>query len=106
VLALSHLLAKAALSVWALSWELSSRAMYPETMAGNLATQLFLMNNQAKHRSWIVRQIYGTTTGQQPKELLDKLRHFKPLDGLFSNSHHQMALVRVIPHYQRSVPAS
>ena len=74
----------------------------PETMAGNLATQLFLMNNQAKHRSWIVRQIYGTTTGREPKELLDKLRHFRPLDGLFSNSHHQMALLRVVPHYQRS----
>jgi hypothetical protein len=74
----------------------------PETMAGNLATQLFLMNNQAKHRSWIVRQIYGTTTGREPKELLDKLRHFRPLDGLFSNSHHQMALLRVIPHYERS----
>src|SRR5262245_8999910 len=63
---------------------------------------LFLMNNQAKHRSWIVRQIYGTTTGREPKELLDKLRHFRPLDGLFSNSHHQMALLRVVPHYQRS----
>jgi hypothetical protein len=66
----------------------------PETMAGNLATQLFLMNNQAKHRSWIVRQIYGTTTGRESKELLDKLGRFKPLDGLFSNPHHQMALLR------------
>ena len=73
-----------------------------ETMAGNLATQLFLMNNQAKHRSWIVRQIYGTTIGKEPKELLDKLRHLKPLDGLFSNPHHQMALLRVIPHYERA----
>lgn len=70
----------------------------PETMAGNLATQLFLMNNQAKHRSWIVRQIYGTTTGREPKELLNKLGHFRPLDG----QHHQMALLRVIPHYERS----
>ena len=77
----------------------------PETMAGNLATQLFLMNNQAKHRSWIVRQIYGTTTGRESKELLDKLGRFKPLDGLFSNPHHQMALLRVIPYYERSAPA-
>ena len=76
----------------------------PETMAGNLATQLFLMNNQAKHRSWIVRQIYGTTTGRESKELLDKLGRFKPLDGLFANPHHQMALLRVIPYYERSAP--
>jgi DNA helicase HerA-like ATPase len=74
----------------------------PETMAGNLATQLFLMNNQAKHRGWIVRQVYGTTAGKEPKKLMDKLSHFKPLDGVFSNSHHQMTLLRVIPHYERS----
>jgi hypothetical protein len=77
----------------------------PETMAGNLATQLYLMNSQATHRRWIVRQMYGTTTGKEPKELLEKLRLFKPLDGLFSNSHHQMALMRVVPHYKRPMPA-
>jgi hypothetical protein len=51
-------------------------------MAGNLATQLFLMNNQAKHRSWIVRQIYGTTTGRKSKELLRwAFLEFSPSDG-------------------------
>ena len=35
----------------------------PETMAGNLATQLFLMNNQAQHRRFVVKQVFGTTSG-------------------------------------------
>jgi hypothetical protein len=73
----------------------------PESMAGNLATQLFLMNNQAVHRRWIVRQIYGTASGPEQRDLLDKLTALRPFDGLLTNSHYPLALLRVSPYYER-----
>src|SRR5262245_36323612 len=72
----------------------------PETMAGNLATQLFLMNNQAQHRRFVVKQVFGTTSGTAPKKLLDDLKGLKQFEGCFSNAH-QSGLVRVTPYYQR-----
>jgi hypothetical protein len=73
----------------------------PETMAGNLATQLFLMNNQAAHRRFVVTQAIGTTSTTEARGLLDQLTHLKPLEGLFMNAHHNGILVRVKPHYAR-----
>jgi DNA helicase HerA-like ATPase len=72
----------------------------PETMAGNLATQLFLMNNQAQHRRYVVKQVFGTTSGNEPRKLLDNLKKLKQFEGYFSNAH-QSALVSVTPHYKR-----
>jgi hypothetical protein len=73
----------------------------PETMAGNLATQLFLMNNQADHRRCIVKQMYGSTSGNEAKDLLKTLGKLKPFQGLFSNTHYSGALLDVLPHYAR-----
>jgi hypothetical protein len=73
----------------------------PETMAGNLATQLFLMNNQAEHRRFIVKQMFGTTSGAEPKKLLDHLKKFKQFEGLFTNAQHHSELLRVTPYYER-----
>jgi len=72
----------------------------PETMAGNLATQLFLMNNQAQHRRYVVKQVFGTTSGNEPRKLLDNLKKLKQFEGYFSNAH-QSALVSVTPYYKR-----
>jgi hypothetical protein len=74
----------------------------PETMAGNLATQLFLMNNQAAHRRFIAMQVMGTTATAQARTLLDQLSHLRPLEGLFVNAHYNGTLVRVTPHYART----
>lgn len=74
----------------------------PETMAGNLATQLFLMNNQAEHRRFVVRQMYGATSGPEPAAMLNKLGRLKPFEGLFANAHHRSGvMLKVIPHYAR-----
>ena len=73
----------------------------PETMAGNLATQLFLMNNQADHRLCIVKQMYGSTSGNEAKDMLKALGKLKPFQGLFSNTHYSGALLDVLPHYAR-----
>jgi DNA helicase HerA-like ATPase len=73
----------------------------PETMAGNLATQLFLMNNQATHRRLIVTQLLGTTATSEAKGLLDKLGQLRPLQGLFANTHNNGVFVNILPHYMR-----
>jgi hypothetical protein len=72
-----------------------------ETMAGNLATQLFLMNNQADHRRFVVQQIFGTTSGNESKELLNKLSKLKPFQGLFANTHYSGVLLDVLPYHAR-----
>jgi hypothetical protein len=73
----------------------------PETIAGNLATQLYLMNNQATHRRFVVSQIIGTTSTSEAHTLLDQISHLGPLEGLYANTHHNGVLVRVKPHHAR-----
>jgi DNA helicase HerA-like ATPase len=73
----------------------------PETMAGNLATQLFLMNNQADHRRFVVQQMCGTTSGGKARELLEELRSLKPFEGLFANAHYDGVLLTILPHHAR-----
>lgn len=73
----------------------------PETMAGNLASQLFLMNNQADHRRFVVRQMFGTMSGSGPKELLNHLSGLRPFEGLVTNSHYPSVMLRVLPHFER-----
>ena len=73
----------------------------PETMAGNLATQLFLMNNQAAHRLHVVKQMLGTSATSEAKTMLDKLGHLRPLEGLFANSHHYGVFLEILPYYKR-----
>jgi hypothetical protein len=76
----------------------------PETMAGNLASQLFLMNNQATHRRLIVTQLLGTTTTSEAKGLLDKLGQLKPLQGLFTNTHNNGVFPRRTHRRQPETP--
>ncbi len=72
------------------------------TLAGNLATQLFLMNNQVAHRKIVVGQLLGSTSGTEAHALLDKVGALKPLEGIFSNAHYNTGVfVRILPHYQR-----
>lgn len=74
----------------------------PETMAGNLATQLFLMNNQAEHRRFVIRQMYGATADPEPAVMLNKLGRLKPFEGLFANAHYRSGVLsKVVPHYAR-----
>lgn len=74
----------------------------PETMAGNLATQLFLMNNQAAHRRFVVTQILGSLIGPDGRALLDAISRLKPLEGVFTNAHYNDGVfVRILPHWRR-----
>ena len=74
----------------------------PDATAGALATQLFLLNNQAEHRRHVVRQVLGTTAGAEAQGLLQRLSQLEPGQGLFCNPHHNRAFVTVVPHWKRS----
>lgn len=78
----------------------------PDAVAGTMATQLFLMNGQAKHRQAVVRQVYGTTSSSDAKQLNDALARLKPLQGLFTNAHHHPTLLAVHPHHLRQTRPS
>lgn len=73
----------------------------PDVLAGSLATKLYLMNSQAGHRQWIVKQMYGSGASTEAKKLLKQLTAFKPFDALFDNSHSPMTLLHVKPYYDR-----
>ena len=73
----------------------------PESTAGSLASNLFLMNNQADHRRYVVEQVFGTASSPEARRLLDQLGNLGPLEGLFSNNHHQRVFLRVLPHFAR-----
>jgi hypothetical protein len=70
-------------------------------MAGNLATQLFLMNNQAAHRLHVVKQMLGTSGTSEAKTMLEKLGHLRPLEGLFANAHHHGVFLEILPYFKR-----
>ncbi len=74
----------------------------PEQLAGNLATQLFLMNNQAAHRKFVAGQLLGTTSGREGSAMMEKLGNLKPLEGVFTNAHYSGGVfLTIMPHYQR-----
>ena len=74
----------------------------PETIAGNLATQLFLMNNQAAHRRFIVGQLLGSVSGSEGRSMLEALGKLQPLEGVFINAHYSGGVfVKILPHWQR-----
>ena len=59
------------------------------------------MNNQADHRRYVVEQVFGTASSPEARRLLDQLGNLGPLEGLFSNNHHQRVFLRVLPHFAR-----
>jgi hypothetical protein len=44
--------------------------------------------------------MFGTTSGTEPRKVLDSLKKLKQFEGLLSNAH-QSALMRVTPYYER-----
>ncbi len=43
----------------------------------------------------------GTTSTSEARGLLDKLGQLRPLQGLFTNAHHNGVFVNILPHYMR-----
>lgn len=74
----------------------------PDTLAGNLATQLLLHNKQPEHRKVVARTLTGAASGQAAVQVMAKIDKLRPHEGFFRNQHDSpYVLVQTIPHYQR-----
>lgn len=74
----------------------------PENLAGNLATQLLLSNQDPDHRRTVVRTLVGATTGPDAQRLSTALPHLQKHDGYFRNQQYApYVLVKTIPYFMR-----
>jgi hypothetical protein len=74
----------------------------PENLAGNLATQLLLSNQDPDHRRTVVRTLIGATAGPDAARLVASLPHLQKHDGYFRNQHYPpYVLVNTIPYHKR-----
>lgn len=74
----------------------------PETLAGNLATQLLLLNHDPDHRKTVVRTLCGATSGPIATQLMRQASVLQKHEGFFRNSQYTpYSLVTTLPYYQR-----
>jgi hypothetical protein len=74
----------------------------PDTLTGNLATQLFLLNQSSDHRRSVIRTLLGTSTGGTAKGLELQLQRLQKHEGFFRNQQYApYTFVTTTPHYKR-----
>ncbi|MCC6875745.1 MAG: hypothetical protein IT378_15670 [Sandaracinaceae bacterium] len=74
----------------------------PDSLTGNLATQLMLLNTSSEHRRSVIRALVGTTSGRDAQALEVKLRALQKHEGFFRNQQYTpYILVLTQPHYER-----
>lgn len=74
----------------------------PDSLTGNLATQLLLLNQNPEHRKSVVRTLLGTTSGRDAQHLEGQLQRLQKHEGYFRNQQYPpYILVMTKPHYQR-----
>lgn len=74
----------------------------PENLAGNLASQLLLANQDPDHRKAVVRTLCGATSGPTAQQLLRQVAILQKHEGFFRNAQHApYALVKTLPYYAR-----
>jgi hypothetical protein len=74
----------------------------PETLSGNLATQMLLMNSDIEHRKSVARTLTGSASSPEASRLIKQIAALKKHEGFFRNQHYTpYALVQTVPHYLR-----
>jgi hypothetical protein len=74
----------------------------PENLAGNLATQLLLSNQDPDHRKAVVRTLCGATSGPEAGRLAGQLAVLQKHEGFFRNQQYApYTLVETLPYYRR-----
>jgi hypothetical protein len=74
----------------------------PESLAGNVATQLLLSNQDPDHRKAVVRTLCGATSGPEAGRLTGQLAVLQKHEGFFRNQQYApYALVETLPYYRR-----
>ncbi|MGO9834717.1 MAG: ATP-binding protein [Polyangiaceae bacterium] len=74
----------------------------PENLAGNLATQLLLSNQDPDHRKTVVRTLCGATSGPEATRLSNQVALLQKHQGFFRNQQYApYAMVETLPYYRR-----
>jgi hypothetical protein len=74
----------------------------PETLAGNLATQLLLQNSTNEHQKAVARTLVGSASGPVAAEVIRQTQALQKHEGFFRNQQYTpYVLVRTVPHYAR-----
>lgn len=75
----------------------------PETMSGNLETQVFLFNKEYEHRRAVIRALVGRTSGHGGEQLQYVLGRLRQHQAVVKNSAMQSpVVVDLVPHYARA----
>jgi hypothetical protein len=74
----------------------------PESLSGNLATQLLLANQDPEHRKAVSRMLCGSATGPEARRLTEQFAHLKKHEGFFRNQQYApYCLLMTLPYYKR-----
>ncbi len=74
----------------------------PENLAGNLATQLLLSNQNPDHRKAVVRALVGSNSGAEAQQVHKQLPHLQKHDGYLRNQQYApYVMVKTLPYYLR-----
>ena len=74
----------------------------PDSLTGNLATQILLLNQNSEHRRSVVRTLLGTTSGRDAQNLEKQLQQPQKHEGYFRNQQYApYILVMTKPHWRR-----
>jgi hypothetical protein len=74
----------------------------PETLAGNLASQLLLHNSEIEHRKSVARTLVGAASGPVAVQIIGQTQTLQKHEGFFRNQQYSpYVLVTTIPHYKR-----
>lgn len=75
----------------------------PENLAGNLATQLLLLNQNAEHRRSVVRTLQGATTGPAAQQLSRQIGSLQVHEGFLRNQQYvPYVLLETLPYFRRT----
>lgn len=74
----------------------------PESLAGNLASQLLLHNSEIEHRKSVARTLVGSASGPIATQVITQTQALKKHEGFFRNQQYSpYVLVTTVPHYAR-----
>jgi len=74
-----------------------------DEMAGNLATQVFLHNEQSEHQKAVARALCGSGSGPEAQRLIRQLKLLSRHEGFVRNQQHSpFVKLRATPHYERN----
>jgi len=79
----------------------------PTTLSGNLATKIFLLNQEHEHRSTVARSIIGAVHTAAGQSLMAKLTALKTHEAVVSNQQFSpYQFIRSKPHFERVMDSS